>query len=169
MPLLILMVGGNKYQLMVKSHLWDRTEPVVFIRGVAKQHDVCLLRFAGAIGFRVLVSARASFWLDKKIQKLFECKNQHLFPQLLKWTLLLPLCTSSCLPNQIRVRVVWQFLFVYQMFYPGFYHRYQACLVIVFIYYGIPSFTTGGWSGQSQSAAKRQVPYNKTELRRDLT
>ena len=35
----------------------------------AKQHDI----FAGVIAFRVLVSGRASFWLDKKIRKLFEC------------------------------------------------------------------------------------------------
>ena len=41
---------------------------------VAKQHDV----FAGAIAFGVLVSARASFWLDKKIRKLFECFHEDL-------------------------------------------------------------------------------------------
>ena len=44
------------------------------LRHVAKQHDV----FAGAIVLGVLVSVRASFWLDKKIQKLFECFNEYL-------------------------------------------------------------------------------------------
>ena len=43
---------------------------------VAKQHDV----FAGAKAFGVLVSARASFWLDKKIRNLFECFQED-FPK----------------------------------------------------------------------------------------
>ena len=40
-------------QLMAK----EGTEPAIFVNKVAKQHDV----FIGAIAFRVLVSARASF------------------------------------------------------------------------------------------------------------
>ena len=65
---------GNKYQLMTKSRPRDGTEPAVFVREVAKQHDV----FAGAITSGVLVSARASFWLDKKIRKLFKYFNEDL-------------------------------------------------------------------------------------------
>ena len=57
---------------MTKSRLQSGTKPAVFVPEVAMQHDV----FAGAIAFGVLVSARASFWLDKMIRK------QHLFPQL---------------------------------------------------------------------------------------
>ena len=40
-------------------------QPAIFVPYVAKQHDVSLLRFAGAIAFGVLVSARASLCLDK--------------------------------------------------------------------------------------------------------
>ena len=57
-----------------KSRLRDETEPAVFVPEVAKQHYV----FAGAIVFGVFVSARASFWLDKKIRKLFECFHEDL-------------------------------------------------------------------------------------------
>ena len=39
---------------------------------VAKQHDV----FAGAIAVGILVRARASFWWDKNIRKLFECFHE---------------------------------------------------------------------------------------------
>ena len=49
---------------MAKSRLQDRTEPAVFFPEVAKQHDI----FAGVIAFGVLMSAFASFWLDKKIR-----------------------------------------------------------------------------------------------------
>ena len=59
---------------MTKSCLQDRTEPAVFVPEVAKQHDV----FAGAIAFGVLVSARASFWLNKKIRKLLESFHEDL-------------------------------------------------------------------------------------------
>ena len=59
---------------MTKSRLRDRTEPVVFVPEVAKQHDV----FAGATAFGVLESACASFWLDKKIWKLSECLHEDL-------------------------------------------------------------------------------------------
>ena len=45
---------------------------------VAKQHDVSSLRYAGMTIFWVLVSAHASFWLDNKGQKLFECFNEDL-------------------------------------------------------------------------------------------
>ena len=49
------------------------TEPAVFVPRVAKQYDV----FPGAFAFEVLVSARASFWLDRKIRKLLfpDCKQ----------------------------------------------------------------------------------------------
>ena len=61
--------GGTNTSLWIeKSRLRDGTEPAVFVPEVPKQHDV----FAGAIAFGVLVSARNSFWLDKKIRKLFE-------------------------------------------------------------------------------------------------
>ena len=43
-----------------------RNKAAVFVPEVAKQHDV----FAGAIAFGVFVSARASFWLDKKISEI---------------------------------------------------------------------------------------------------
>ena len=65
---------GNKYQLIVKSRLRDGTEPAVSVAEVAKQQDV----FSGAIAFGVLTSAHASFWLDKKIWKLFECFHKDL-------------------------------------------------------------------------------------------
>ena len=52
----------------------SETVSVSFVPEVAKQHDV----FAGAIAFGVLVSARASFWLDKKVRKLFECFHKDL-------------------------------------------------------------------------------------------
>ena len=41
---------------------------------VAKQHDV----FVRAIASGVLMCARASFWLDEIIRKLFECFNEEL-------------------------------------------------------------------------------------------
>ena len=51
---------------MTKSRLRDGTEPAVFAPEVAKQHDVSLLRYIGAIAFGVLVSARAVSWSDNK-------------------------------------------------------------------------------------------------------
>ena len=63
------------------------SEPAVFVHEVAKQHD----SFAGAIAFGVLVSARASFWLDKMIRKLFEYFNEDLpKPEFVPQTVLVP-------------------------------------------------------------------------------
>ena len=57
-----------------------RDETVRFVPEVAKQHDV----FAGAIAFGVLVSARASFWLDNENEnrkrRRFGKKNVACFP-----------------------------------------------------------------------------------------
>ena len=81
---LIDSVGGiSTTELMAKSRLPDETEPAVFLPEVAKQHDI----FAGAIAFGVLVNARVSIWLDKKIVKLLEFfkkifQNRYLFPRL---------------------------------------------------------------------------------------
>ena len=71
---------GNKYQLIEKSSLWDGTEAAVVVPEVAKQHDISLFILCSAvvIDFRVLVSARASFWLDKNIRKLFESFHEDL-------------------------------------------------------------------------------------------
>lgn len=52
---------GSKYKL---TAIW--TEPATFVIKVTKQHDV-VMRHAV---FRILVSARAVFWLDKNIRKL---------------------------------------------------------------------------------------------------
>ncbi len=66
---LALISRGNKCQLMATSLLREVTEPAVFVPEFAKQHDV----FARAIAFGVLVSPRASFWLDEIIRKFFQC------------------------------------------------------------------------------------------------
>ena len=60
------MFDSSPQQVPVDDEIQLRrgSEPVVFFPEVAKQHDV----FAGAIAFGVLVSPRASFWLDKKIR-----------------------------------------------------------------------------------------------------
>ena len=47
-----VLVDGD----IAKQHF----DSMVFVHEVAKQHDV----FVGAIAYGVLVSARASFWLD---------------------------------------------------------------------------------------------------------
>ena len=64
---------------MAKSRLQDGTEPVVFVPEVAKQHDLSLLGYVGAIAFGVLVGARGSLWLDNKNRKLFDCFNEDEF------------------------------------------------------------------------------------------
>ena len=74
--------GGNH-----KSRLRYRTEPAVFFPNVAMQHAL----FASAIAFGVLLSARASFWLDNNDRKLFECFNE----DLPKSDLILPNAFSS--------------------------------------------------------------------------
>ena len=89
-PCDVLFRPRIKYKLTAKSRLRDGTEPTVFVPEVAKQHDV----LAGAIAFGVLVSARASFLLDKKIRKLFESFHEdlpkrHLFPDSVFWRLII--------------------------------------------------------------------------------
>ncbi len=59
---------------MATSLLREVTDPAVFVQEVAKQHDV----FVDVITFGVLLSARASFWLDEIIRKFFECFNEDL-------------------------------------------------------------------------------------------
>ena len=56
----ITFQSGGQVPVDDETRLRDGTEPAVFVAEVSKQHDV----FAGAIAFGVLVSARASFWLD---------------------------------------------------------------------------------------------------------
>ena len=72
--------SGKQCQLMAKSRLREGTKPAVFLRlpEVAKQHDVSLLYNPGPIVIGVLKSARASFWLDKKIRKFVDCFNEDL-------------------------------------------------------------------------------------------
>ncbi len=59
---------------MAASLLREVNEPDVFVPVVATQHD----EFVRAIAFGELVSARARFWLDEIIWKLFECFNEDL-------------------------------------------------------------------------------------------
>ena len=42
------------------------------------QHEISLLRYAGAIAFGVLLGAHASFWLDNKNWKVFDYFNEDL-------------------------------------------------------------------------------------------
>ena len=62
---------------MATSGLRELTEPAVFVPEVARQHD----EFVRTIAFGVLVSARASLWLDEIIQELVEWFNEDLRKQ----------------------------------------------------------------------------------------
>ena len=62
---------------MTEFRLRDETEPTVFVRQVAKQHD----GFARAIAFGAFASSCARFWLDKMSRKLVESFNED-FPKL---------------------------------------------------------------------------------------
>ena len=64
---------------MARSLLVEVTEPAVFVSEVAKRHDlfdVFVRAIHAAPG--VLVTARASFLMDKIIRKLLECFNEDL-------------------------------------------------------------------------------------------
>ena len=67
---------ANKCKLMVTSRSRELTEPAIFVLAVAKKH--CQFILPIAVG--VLVSARASFWLDEISRKLVERFNE-VFPK----------------------------------------------------------------------------------------
>ena len=62
---------------MARSLVVEVTEPTVFVSEVAKRHDLFDV-FVRAIAPGVLVTARASFLMDKTIRKLLECFNEDL-------------------------------------------------------------------------------------------
>ena len=68
------LIKASKCQLMTSSRLRQLTEPAVLVPEVAKQHDECVR----AIAFRVVVSARDSFWLDEVTRELVGCFDEGL-------------------------------------------------------------------------------------------
>ncbi len=89
---------GNKCHLMATSLLREVTEPAVFVPEVVKQHDV----FICTMAFGVVVSARASFWLDEITWKFIECFNK----DLLKLALIPPTGTETNVAEHLTLLIL---------------------------------------------------------------